>query len=474
MSLIGRTKELETLNHCTTTGRPEFVAVYGRRRVGKTYLVREYFENSFSFYATGVENQNMSVQLRTFAIALRDYGSSKAANPKDWFDAFVMLRDLMEADNVIRDRVSRRRVIFLDELPWFDTPRSNFKTALEWFWNSWASAQNDIMLIVCGSATSWILDNLINSTGGFYNRVTRQIHLLPLTLGECEDLLSSNGIVFTRRQVTESYMVFGGIPYYFNLMSRRLSLAQNIETLCFDGTGELRFERQLLFRSLFRHSDLHESIVEALSHRSIGLSRAELAKAIETDPGKGLSKALSELEQCGFIRKYLNYSKKKNGHLYQLIDPFTIFSLRFLEDDGPSSWMEYLNSPGYRAWSGLAFELVCLLHVRQIKQALGIAGVSTRESAWHSMRSEPGAQIDLLIDRADGVINLCEMKFCEGEFVIDAAYERTLRTKLETFSREASPGKALHTTMVTMDGVAFNAYKNVVTSEIRADDLFTS
>ena len=468
MLLIGREREIRAIDQCVESGRPEFVAIYGRRRVGKTYLVREYFKGGFSFYATGVANDGMDAQLMSFWIALRDCGGPQVPRPEDWFGAFVLLRDLLEGDSVKRDRPSGRRVVFLDELPWFDTPRSGFKTALDWFWNSWASAQADLMLVVCGSASSWIIDNLVDSREGFHNRVTRQIRLMPLNLGECESLLRANGIPFERRQVVESHMVFGGIPYYLNLLDRRLSLAQNIEALCFDPAGELRFERQRLFGSLFKHSRDHEAVINALSTRLVGLSRADLAKATGLDAGSGLTKVLRELEQCGFVRKYLNFAKRKNGHFYQLIDPFTVFSERFLVDGGPASWTEYLNSAGYHAWSGLAFELVCLLHVRQMKRALGIEGVRTAESAWHG----PDAQIDLLIDRADGVINLCEMKFCEGEFVIDAACERDLRNKLGSFMRETAPAKALHTTMVTLDGVASNSHKGVLVSEITGDDLF--
>lgn len=470
--LIGRTRELHLLDQCCESGKPEFVAVYGRRRVGKTFLVRKYFGNRFSFYATGIADQNMRAQLKAFNLSLIEHGASERSTPSDWFEAFARLKTLLSSETVRRDKASCRRVVFLDELPWFDTPRSSFRAALDWFWNGWASACDDMMLIACGSATSWMLDNLVEDHGGFYNRVTRQIRLVPFTLAETEQLLLSNQVDLPRQQTVEAYMVFGGIPHYLNLIDRRSSLAQNIDQLCFSQAGELRHESDRLFKSLFRHADIYEAIVRELAKRLIGRTRTELAAVRDIGGGKALTKALRELEQCGFIRRYRNYRANKNGHYYQLIDPFTLFSLRFLDGLSQNSWMEYLGTPSYHAWTGNAFELVCLLHVRQLKQALGIAGVQTQESAWRSKTSDPGAQIDLLIDRKDAVIDLCEMKYSGAPFVVDADYARRLSTKLETFRAEERPGKALHLVLVAMSGVARNAHYHVLTNTIDSDDLF--
>lgn len=469
---IGRAREVSLLDQCCESGRPEFVAVYGRRRVGKTFLVRNYFVSGFSFYATGIADQNMRAQLKAFNLSLIEYGAPDRSVPSDWFEAFARLKTLLSSEQVHRDSASGRRVVFLDELPWFDTPRSSFKAALDWFWNGWASAHDDIMLIACGSATSWMLDNLVEDHGGFYNRVTRQIQLVPFTLAETEQLLLSNRVDLPRQQVVEAYMTFGGIPHYLNLIDRRCSLAQNIDQLCFSQSGELRHEANRLFKSLFRHADIYEAIVRELAKRLIGRTRTELAVVRDIGGGKALTKALRELEQCGFIRKYRNYRANRNGHFYQLIDPFTLFSLRFLNDSTVESWTKYRGTPSYNAWAGNAFELVCLLHTRQLKQALGIAGVQTQESAWRSRTSDPGAQIDLLIDRRDGVIDLCEMKFTGAPFVVDAEYARKLNTKLEAFRTEEQPKKALHLVLVTMNGIAHNAHYHILTNIIDSDDLF--
>ncbi|MBR1829926.1 MAG: ATP-binding protein [Atopobiaceae bacterium] len=472
MSLIGRKREQDLLSRCLASGKPEFVAVYGRRRVGKTYLIRQYFKDGFAFYATGIASAKTREQLKAFHAQLHAYGDESRTIPKDWFEAFSRLMSLLKDTDVRRDRVSGRIVVFLDELPWMDTARSDFKAALDFFWNGWASTQDDLMLVVCGSATSWMISNLVNDRGGFHNRITRQIQLEPFTLTECEQYYRGEGIVFSRQQVIESYMVFGGIPHYLSLLDRRSSLAQNIDQLCYARTGELRFELHRLYQSLFKHGDRHLAIVRALAARQGGLLRSELERIDGIGGGKALTTALVELEQCGFVRRYRDFTKHERGQHYQVIDPFTLFSLRFVEPGKVDSWLAFVNSPAYAAWTGMAFELTCLLHTDQIKTALGVFGVQSSQTAWRSSKADPGAQIDLLIDRADGVINLCEMKYSSKQFAIDKTYAQTLQNKLTAFREETGTPKAVHLTMVTAAGLAHNAYWNDVQQELTADDLF--
>ena len=454
------------------SGRPEFIAVYGRRRVGKTYLIKEYFNQNFAFYTTGVTDLNMKGQLKTFYGQLREYGGAFQNEPKDWFEAFRMLKELLERPDVHRDPASGRIVVFLDELPWMDTPKSGFKSALDFFWNSWASSREDILLIVCGSATSWIIDDLLSNTGGLHNRITRSIHLLPFTLHECEELYRINNISMTRHQIVQSYMVFGGIPYYMNCMDRRLSLAQNIDALVFNETGQLHYEFSRLYASLFKNSEKHMAIIRALAKTGSGMTRSDLAKQKGISDGQGLTKALTELTQCGFIRKYLNQTKGLRNWYYQVIDPFTLFHLRFIENSTVKSWLLHVGTPGYYAWCGNAFELVCLLHIPQIKAVLGIQGVESSEYSWRSQESEPGAQIDLVIDRKDDVINICELKYVEGAFRIDAAYEKQLQNKVTVFHQETAADKALHLTIITSDGLLHNAHSGIIINEITGDELF--
>lgn len=473
MKIVGREREIDILKTCLESDRPEFVVVLGRRRVGKTYLIKEFFNGQFSFYATGTSNEKTAGQLKAFHTCLCEYGCDDAGRPKDWFEAFSRLKQILIGDNVYRDPVSNKRVVFLDELPWMDTKRSDFRSALDFFWNSWGSTQEDLLLIVCGSATSWIINHLLKDRGGFHNRITRRIRMMPFTLSECEQLLENNGIVMTRQQIIESYMVFGGIPYYLNLLDVRLSLAQNIEQLCFKPYGDLRDEYTELFYSLFKKPDKHLEIIKTLcKSKKTGLTRTEIIKESSLTSGSVLTQTLEELEQCGFIRSYTNYTKNTNGLLFQVIDPFVLFSLKYIQDQKIKSWNGYIHSPRYYSWRGNAFEIACLNHVPQIKAALGISGVETSEYAWNSKQSSPGAQIDLLIDRSDGIINLCEMKYTDDNYEVDKIEHGKILNRLTVFQKETAPQKAIHITLVSFAGLKKNPYSSVFQSIVTGDDLF--
>ena len=368
--------------------------------------------------------------------------------------------------HVLHDEIVRRSAL------------EGFLEALEFFWNSWASARDDVLLIACGSATSWIIKNLLDNYGGLHNRVTGAIRLEPFSLAEAEQLLLSNGLALTRQEVMEAYMVFGGVPYYLRLLNRRYGLVQNIDLLCFARGGRLRHEFDALFRALFRHADRHVAIVRALSTRQAGVSRSRILELTGMSDGGTFSTALAELEQCGFIRAYPDFAHGKTGEAYQLIDPFVLFWLRFVEGaDDPHWWSANRDGGAVRAWTGRAFELTCLWHVPQILRALGIWGVSVSARSWHSdPASDPGAQIDLVLSRADGIVNLCEMKWVGSgaPYSIDKAYCEQLRRKVEIFARETGTRKALHTTLVTPGGLVRNAYAGAVQSVVTAEDLFAT
>ncbi|SEP82789.1 hypothetical protein SAMN02910369_00674 [Lachnospiraceae bacterium NE2001] len=472
MRIIGRKNEKDSLMRCVKSKRPEFVVVYGRRRVGKTYLVKEYFNKQFSFYSTGLTDEKTKGQLRAFNESLKIYGCEEKTVPKDWFEAFSRLRDLLESDKVYREPINNKRVVFLDELPWMDTPRSDFKSALDFFWNSWASAQEDLLLIVCGSATSWIIKNLLTSKKGFHNRVTKRIHLYPFTLKECKELFELNDVVLTESQIIESYMIFGGIPYYMNLLDSRLSLAQNVNELCFKHYGDLYNEYYNLFYSLFDKPEKHLAILKKLSKHKEGLTRSDISKEAEIGGGSVLTKDLLELEECGFIRKFTNFTKNENDSLYQLIDPFTLFAIEFLEHKKFDSWNEYINSPGYNTWRGNSFEIVCVNHIAQIKELLGIRGIETNEFAWRSSKSDDKVQIDLIIDRKDGVINLCEMKYTNDEYSMEKEEYEKINKRLTVFQMESETSKAIHITLISANGVKQNKYSGIVQNFISGSDLF--
>ena len=472
--LIGRTDERQQLLDLLESDQSEFVAVYGRRRVGKTFLVRETFSGRIAFQHTGILDATLKEQLAEFRQSLVSAKLRKCPEPNNWHEAFHLLASLLEKSK------EQKKVVFIDELPWMDTPNSNFIRALDHFWNGWASARKDIILIVCGSATSWIINKIIMNYGGLHNRLTRQIYLRPFTLGECEQYCANRNLGFTRRQVLEAYMALGGIPYYWSFLQKGKSLSQNFDRMFFAPNGEMVREFDALYASLFRNPQPHIAIIEALSQKKSGLTRNDILRSTLLNDNATFGKAMKELEQCGFIRKYTCIGKTSKDAVYQLMDNFTLFYYKFVrENNGANShfWSANLNTSVHNAWAGLAFERVCLQHLPQIKAALGFSAVISAAHSWvfkpKADNDDPnGIQIDLLIDRNDDVINLCEMKYASDIYVIDKDEDQKLRHRRAVFVRESKTRKAVQTTMITTYGLARGGYSDDISSQVTMDDLF--
>ncbi len=471
MAIIGRDKEVKKLRSMLKKPTSEFVVVLGRRRVGKTFLIREAFQNNFHFHLTGLANATLSQQLVNFHTSLhKKYKGKSLPIPSTWYDAFQQLINYL--DKVKADKL----VVFIDELPWLDTPKSNCIGALEHFWNSWASARKDVVLIACGSAASWMLNKVINNKGGLHNRITQKIKLLPFTLKECEEFATAKNIKWNRYQLIEAYMAMGGIPYYWDALEPALSATQNIDKLFFSEQGILNDEFDNLYQSLFKNSTNHIAVVEALAKKKIGLTREEIIKHSKLPNGGGTTKVIDELETSGFVRKYAPFNKKTKQSFYQLTDFFTLFYLQFLKGNKQAKenyWINLMDNPAQRAWSGYAFELVCLTHVFQIKKELGINGMHSDEASWRSSSSKGGAQIDLILDRRDQVITICEMKFSINPFTIDKKYAEALRNKIGSFKAETKTRKAVMFTMITTYGLNENEHSTgLVQHDLTMDCLF--
>lgn len=356
-----------------------------------------------------------------------------------------------------------------------DTPRSGFLTAFEHFWNGWGAHQDNLMLIVCGSATSWISDKLINNKGGLYNSVTNEIKLKPFTLAESEEYYKSNGIVMSRYDQLQCYMAIGGIPFYMSLLKRGVSLAQNIDMLFFEQTAKLKQEFSRLYGSLFTNYEECEKIIRLLATKRQGYTRKEITEKTGLPDGGGLSASLRALEVSDFISSYVKYGQSRRTVYYRLIDSFSMFYLSFVEGRRTSDenfWQSNIRSHELMAWRGFSFETLCFYHIRQIKHALGISGVYTETTPWSSKLKKDGAQIDMLIDRADNIINICEMKFSEDDFTVTSSYNRQLRHKMTVFCEETKCRKTLHLTLVTTYGLTFNEYSGNFPKVITMDDLF--
>ena len=470
MEIIGRERERRILTRCETSEKPAFVAVYGRRRVGKTFLITEHFGNRFTFSVTGISDGSKKDQLSEFRRSLMKHYQGDIPALKDWHEAFAML----EA-RITQDPTLGKKVLFIDELPWLDTHKSGFLPALEHFWNAFASRRADILLIVCGSAASWMINNLIDNYGGLHNRVTDTIVLEPYQLHDCEAFCAKKGIVFNRRQIAEAYMILGGIPYYLEAMDKMFGLNQNIDLLLFEKNAKLGNEFDRLYHSLFRHADNHIHIVEILAKSGIGLSRQELSAASGISDGGGLTKALTELESCGLVGRSSDIRRRRNGDYFKLIDFYSLFYFKYLKSrkiTDPHYWTNYLSNPAHSSWCGYAFERLCMAHIGQIKQRLGISGVITNVYAFRSSRQKGGAQIDIVIDRRDDTINLCECKYTNKTYVLTEKDASDLERKKDVFLRETGTKKSIHMTMITANGIAQNAYRNEIQAEIVLDDLF--
>lgn len=468
---VGREIETKRLNKLLHSSQSEFVAIYGRRRVGKTLLVRKVFNNQFTFQVTAIANVTKAQQLISFHAVLQQLQPDQFIPvPKNWFLAFQQLIAFLEHAN------DDKKIIFLDELPWFDNQKSDFIPALEHFWNSWAAVRTDVLLIVCGSAASWILNKLINHKGGLHNRVTERIRLEPFNLYETELLLKHKNSAITRYQILQYYMVMGGIPFYLNRIAPEYSVMQNIEQICFSADGLLRLEFDNLFKALFSKAERHIAIVRAIARKSRGLTRKEIVQFSKISNSGTLTKLLDELEQSGFIRRYNPFNKKKKTSLYQLSDFYTLFYLRFIEKSDPAdrhNWRNAFDTPTYRTWSGYAYEQICFYHILQIKAALGIEGMISHTLSWQNPDDEHGTQIDLLIDRRDQVINICEIKFSIEEFNISKSYAEQLRRKMAIFRSATQTKKALYLTLITTYGLIQNKYvSDLVQHDLSMDVLF--
>ena len=476
-TIIGRKQEIAELNRYHDSGRPEFIAVYGRRRVGKTFLVNEVLGDSMVFRHTGLSPYDrkrrvtLKDQLQNFHFSLIRHGMEGVSRPESWMEAFFMLEQFL--DN--RDN-GTRQVVFIDELPWMDTPRSGFLTALEAFWNGWGNTRHNLCLIVCGSATSWMLDNLINNKGGLYGRLTGEMRLAPFTLCECEAFFKSRQVNMSRYNIIQAYMVLGGIPYYLNYFNPALSLAQNIDALFFNPKAKLADEFERLFNSVFDNAEGCMKIIRLLSQRHSGYTREEIARLTGINPNGDFTKMLKALIGSDFVIRYVPFMGNGREELYKLSDCFCWFWLHFKETLRISEtdyWQHHLKESEISSWRGIAFEEVCLQHIGQIKTALQIAGVSSKEASLivRGDGNHEGMQIDLLIDRADDVVNVCEMKYCKSTFTVTKAYAEKLAKRLAALEKML-PEKTFHMTLVSVGPMERNDYSDSFTSIVTAEDLF--
>lgn len=472
MIVAGREEEIEIMQNLLKKKDSEFLAVYGRRRIGKTYLIRQVYEQNIVFEANGIHEQDKSQQLENFWMTLLEVNpKDKPKLPKTWLQAFSLLKNYI---NSIEN--NKKKVVFLDEIAWFETPRSGFLAALQNFWNLYCSKRNDIVLVICGSSASWIIDKVINNKGGLHNRLTSHIQLMPFTLSETKKFLELSNVKLTSKDLATLYMSVGGIPFYLKDVKSGQSVPQILDELFFKSNALLKNEFENLYASLFKNSDLHVEIIKALATKNKGLNRNEILKATGLTSGGGFTKLLDELTACGFVKIIYPINKTKEDFLYRLVDEYSIFYYKFLINKKVnSSWLQFSNTQSYKSWTGYAFENLCFKHILNIKKALGINGIISNEYSWIQKgdKSNNGTQIDFIIDRNDNCINILELKFYDTVFEISKSYADQIHQKVSIFKQKTKTKKNVFVTMLTSNGVLKNEYYlSAITNELEIGDLF--
>jgi uncharacterized protein len=472
--IVGREEEKTILQEALSSGESEFVAIYGRRRVGKTFLIKQVYQKELIFSFTGAIDLSLAEQLHSFYTTLCQYQKPKKnqTTPTTWMEAFHMLQSYIR-----KKKVNRKKVIFLDEVPWIASQRSGFLTALDYFWNSYAAWTRDIVLVICGSAASWIINNVVRNRGGLHNRLTKRIRLLPFTLPETKIFLKTNGITYTDYQLLQLYMVTGGVPHYLKVINGKLSVAQNIQQLCFTKDGLLATEFDSLYKALFKNGHKHIAVVEALAKKNKGLSRSEILKLTKWSSGGTLTTILNELIESGFVETLPPYDKQYRETIYRLIDEYSLFYVKYIQAGIPKVkdvWLHISNSPSYKSWAGFAFENICLKHIPQITKALGIQGVGIYAASFlhKGTQEQKGIQIDLVLERDDGLIHLFEIKFAHNTYTITKEYDAQLRQKCYLFQQYTGTRKGIVRTMLTTYGVTPNMYYHNVPFHLTAEILF--
>ncbi|MBF0297413.1 MAG: ATP-binding protein [Oligoflexia bacterium] len=483
LPLIGRKKELAIFEQILNSSCAEFLAVYGRRRVGKTYLIEQYFKSRVEifFHICGLKNGTTKDQINIFRNELeQNLYQFSLPNLSSWMEAFKILTKAIEQK--IASGFKGKIVLFLDELPWLATPKGGLISAIDHFWNRHWSKITTLRLIVCGSAASWMLNNLIHAKGGLHNRLTQRIRLEPFTIEETKLYLQQLKISFSSTSLIETYMCLGGIPYYLRQLQRGKSMAQNIGNLCFSSDGILTSEFKDLFRSLFDESENHIKIIRVLANKPNGLSRHQILSELKIKSGGRISKYLSELEEAGFIANFIPYGKKKKDSYFRIIDEYCLFYLHWIEnapkgimakDNGESYWAQIIGTPTYYNWAGLAFEVFCLKHISHIQKSLALEKVFIKYSSWRcgckvKDLTKSGVQIDILLDRNDNAISLCEIKYSQKPYILDKKTALEWHKKIDTFKEFTKTHKEIFFVLVTFNGVKKNIWtEDLISNEVR-------
>lgn len=465
--IIGRDAELAKLARYDQSGKAEFIALYGRRRVGKTSLIRYYFKDKFDFFASGVLEGDKEDQKNAFLSALIKYGYD-GPQPKNWNEAFNALGSIIK-----KCKRKKRCVVFIDEISCFDYEYSNFVKELGIFWNDIAVWYDNIFLVICGSATSWMIRNVIDNRGGLHRRATHEMHLRPFSLYQSEMYFKARHFKWDRMTILQLYAAMGGVPYYFSLLDPTRSAAENIDMLFFSTDAEFKNEFRRLYKSLFRNPEKYMDIIKLLAVSREGMTRKEIASALKMSSGEDLTNMLKDLVYCDLI-SYNSVCGKKNSGIYRLVDFFTIFYLTFCNTTvtDRAYWRHTLNTPTQNTWYGLAFERICMFHIWEIIQSLRLDTMLTKYYSWRNKPGKPAGQIDMIIERADGITDICEMKYSRYEYTQDAYESKKLERRIQAFQSEYKDHESIRTVLVTTKGLTQGEHSDDFAKVLTLKDLF--
>lgn len=448
------------------------VAVLGRRRVGKTFLVEKVLGEHIIFSQTGVRGASGEEQREVFVSKMKKIATKPLGKVNSWLDAFYELRNVLEP---LLDDSGEKKVIFFDELSWLAAPETEFLNWMGHFWNDWAWRQ-PIMIVLCGSVSSWITQKVVNDRGGLHNRITKYVRLSPFNLYETAQLLRSKNISLGRYEIAQLYMSLGGIPFYYEELKPGLSVEQFIDQICFHPQASLRDEFNRLYPALFDDAHYHLAVIRALASSRQGLDRTRIIEQSGIPNGGLATRVLDELTECHFIEASPPFERKKQGTIYRLIDEYSLFYLKFIEGASRNAnWLTISDTQAYRTWRGYAFENVCMKHIDQIKEAMGISGISTSTHSFNRKANDTygGIQVDMLLRREGKTINLFEIKFYDKPYVITKEEHTKLRNRIGTFKERTNHKYHIMLAYVTPFGVKQNKWSlGLVQQSIILDDLF--
>jgi AAA+ ATPase superfamily predicted ATPase len=464
---IGRKVEIAQLTALIDLPRPSIAVIYGRRRVGKSELIRHVTQGKNVLSFEGLEGQPKHKQIKNFLFQLSAQSNIREKNISDWPDALILLRTLTQ---------DGQWIIILDEFQWMANYQNELVSVIKMIWEKYLSQNPDLTLILCGSIASFMKSKVLKSSA-LYGRTDYELNLHELNLSEISEFFPGKG----SDEVIDTAMLVGGIPKYLELISEYPSLYDALEPLAFSQDGFFKTEYDRLFASHFGKKPIFMKIIQTLATNPYGLTTGKLAKEMQVASGGTLCHQLDDLESAGFLHSIIPFDKPEGSKLrkYILMDAYVRFYHSIIrgsmkETTPPNTQFHaIMSSPRYAAWAGMAFEFLCMRHHKEISRILGFHGIPYTAGPFFQRKTldTPGVQIDLLFERSDKILVLCEMKYLLASVPGDIIDQ--VNRKVSAL-QEKYPGRTILKVLLTKTGSTETvAKKGYFFRIIRADELIT-